>query len=210
MPNKNTHMRALRHAAALAAGVASLALAGPAQAACSQPATTHAFSAFGDAADYFLAPDGGFEAGAAGWLRTNAYVVSGNETFNILGGTHSLQLKGGGASATSPGFCVDLSNPAIRLFYKSAPTGGVDSSYLQVEAILTSQIGTTDTILTTLNTSTAWKVSPVISLVGATNAHLHSGIVGNDTATLKLKFTVMNSGSSYSIDDVAVDPFRGA
>src|SRR5213075_2468954 len=108
---------------------------------CTQHATTKAFAAFGDNADYFLAPDGGFEAAAAGWALSNAAVQNGNESWNVAGGSHSLLLKGGGSSVTSPGFCVDLSNPTIRFFYKGTATGGINSSYLQVEAILTSQIG---------------------------------------------------------------------
>ncbi len=49
----------------------------------------------------------------------------------------------------------------------------------------------------------------MLDLRGAANAHLHSGIASNTTATLKLRFTVMNGGASYTIDDVEVDPFRG-
>jgi hypothetical protein len=210
MPNKNTApIRLGRMLSLAAAGVAALALAGPAQAACTQPASTPLFSAFGDGASYFLAPDGGFEAGAGSWLKTSAVSVNDNEPWHVTGGSKGLLLKGGGASATSPGTCVDLANPSVRLFYKSTPTGGVDSSYLMVEAMLTSKIGTTTTILGTVNPNTAWAPTPVFDLRGATNAHLHSGIAGNDTATLKLRFTVMNSGSSYTLDDVAVDPFRG-
>ena len=46
----------------------------------------------------------------------------------------------------------------------------------------------------------------MLDLRGAANAHLHSGIASNTTATLKLRFTVINSGASYTIDDVEVDP----
>jgi hypothetical protein len=209
MPNDKTPQRFSRILGLTAAGVAALALAGPAQAACNQPSTTKAFSAFGDSADYFLAPDGGFEGYASGWLKSNASVVSDNESWRVAGGSKGLKLNGGGASATSPGFCIDLNNPTIRLFTKSAPTGGIDSSYLMIEAIVSSQIGTTTTILSTVASHGGWAATPVVSLVGATNAHLYSGIASNTTATLKLRFTVMNSGASYTIDDVEVDPFRG-
>src|SRR3954464_11586107 len=198
MPNKNTApQRVGRMLSLAAAGVAALALAGPAQAACSQPSSTPLFSAFGDSASYFLAPDGGFEAGAATWLKTSAYTVNDNESWHVTGGSKGMLLKGGGSSVTSPGACIDLTNPSMRFFYKSAATGGVNSSYLMVEAILTSQIGTTTTILGTVNPNTAWAATPVLDLRGATNAHLHSGVANNDTATLKLRFTVMNSGASY-------------
>jgi hypothetical protein len=210
MPNKNTAPQRLGRMLSLAAaGVAALALAGPAQAACSQPSSTPLFSAFGDSNSYFLAPDGGFEGGAASWLKTSAFSVNDNEPWHVTGGSKGLLLSGGGSSATSPGMCVDLTNPSMRFFYKSNATGGVNSSYLMIEAILTSKIGTTSTILATVNSSSAWAPSPILDLRGATNAHLYSGLTDNDTATLKLRFTVMGSGASYSIDDVAVDPFRG-
>ena len=151
MPNKNTAPRRLRHMLTLAAaGIAALALAGPAQAACSQPATAKAFAQFGDQNDYFLAPDGGFEAWGSGWLKSDAAVVNDNEPWHVAGGTKGLLLKGSGASATSPGTCIDLNNPSARLFYKSTATGGVDSSYLMIEAQITSQIGTTSTIIGTV------------------------------------------------------------
>jgi hypothetical protein len=78
-----------------------------------------------------------------------------------------------------------------------------------IEAIVTSQIGTTTTILSSVSSHYDWAATPITSLIGATNAHLHSGLANNDTATLKLRFTVMGSGASYTIDDVEVDPFRG-
>ena len=210
MPNKNTAPMRLRRMVSLAAaGVAALALAGPAQAACSQPSTTKAFAAFGDQNDYFAAPDGGFEAYASGWLKSNTAIVYDNEPWKVAGGTKALKLNGTGASATSPGFCIDLSNPTIRFFTKSTATGGVDSSWLMIEAIVTSQIGTTTTILSSVASHYGWTATPITSLVGATNAHLYSGLPNNDTATLKLRFTVMGSGASYTIDDVEVDPFRG-
>jgi hypothetical protein len=210
MPNKNTAPHRLSRMLGLAAaGVAALALAGPAQAACTQPSTTKAFTAFGDSADYFLAPDGGFEGYASGWLKSNAAIVNDNESWRVAGGSKGLKLNGGGASATSPGFCIDLNNPSIRLFTKSTATGGVDSSYLMIEALITSQIGTTSTILGTVSSHYSWAATQVLDLRGAANAHLHSGLSSNTSATLKLRFTVMNGGASYTIDDVEVDPFRG-
>jgi hypothetical protein len=45
-------------------------------------ATTQPFSSWSDYANYAYLPDGGFEAGAAGWkLGSGAKVVAGNETF---------------------------------------------------------------------------------------------------------------------------------
>jgi hypothetical protein len=207
MPNKNTSpMR--RVATLAAAGAAVLAFAGPAQAAdCGQPTTTKAFSAFGDNNDYFTAPDGGFEAGGYGWTKSYASVVSGGEPWH--GGGKAMQLSGNGSSVTSPAFCIDIHDPTVRLFYKTNPTGGVDGSYLKVEVVISSLIGTTSQIIGTVSPNTSWGPTPAFDLAGAAAAHLNSGLQNNDTATLKLKFTVVNGGSSYTIDDVDVDPFRG-
>src|SRR3954451_20815358 len=186
MPNEKTPQRFSRILGLTAAGVAALALAGPAQAACTQPSTAKAFSAFGDSADYFLAPDGGFEASASGWLKTNTSIVNDNEPWHVAGGSKGLKLNGSGASATSTGFCIDLNNPSARLFTKSTATGGVDSSYLMIEALITSQIGTTSTILGTVSSHYGWAATQVLDLRGAANAHLHSAYANNTTATLKL------------------------
>ncbi|MDQ8046139.1 MAG: hypothetical protein AAGC46_15235 [Solirubrobacteraceae bacterium] len=91
----------------------------PAGAACTPVPTTKAFAKVdGDPADYSLAPGGDFESGAAGWtLSSGAKVVAGNETLGVASGSHALQLPLG-ASATSPAFCVDESNPNFRFTYK--------------------------------------------------------------------------------------------
>src|SRR4051812_40538604 len=78
------------------------------------------FAAWGDVADYFLAPDGDFSAGGAGWELHGAQVVADNEPFWVHGGDTpaAVELEGG-ASATSPAICVGLDDPTMRFFARS-------------------------------------------------------------------------------------------
>ncbi|MDO9352847.1 MAG: hypothetical protein Q7T55_04090, partial [Solirubrobacteraceae bacterium] len=112
----------VRTAAALTAAAAFAVAAPAAQAACVQAPTTKAFSKVGDQADYSVAPGGSFE-GTHGWtLAKGAKIVTGNESVGIVAGTKSLQLPVG-ATATSPEFCVDETNPYFRFVAK--PTGSM-------------------------------------------------------------------------------------
>lgn len=91
----------------------------PPSSACTPLPTTKAFQKVdGDTADYSMAPDGGFEAGGAGWTFTNgAKVVSGNETLGVAAGRKSLMMPLT-STATSPAFCVDETHPHFRFAYK--------------------------------------------------------------------------------------------
>jgi hypothetical protein len=86
--------------------------------------TSYPFKQFGDTHAYFGFTNNGFESGSYGWsLAGGAYVGSGNEPWYVNGwGNRSLVLPPG-ASATSPGFCINLFDPAVRLFARG-PAGG--------------------------------------------------------------------------------------
>ena len=76
---------------------------------CAPRAFSTIFSSFGDSALYTLAPDGGLEAGAAGWtLGAGAKVASESSSITLAGklGTRSLELAPG-AVATPPAICVE-------------------------------------------------------------------------------------------------------
>src|SRR5262245_14459368 len=65
------------------------------------------FGAWEDTADYFLAPDGDFSAGAAGWDLAGAAVVEDNEPWNVHGSETAAAVRiESGASATTPLICV--------------------------------------------------------------------------------------------------------
>src|SRR5687767_13909914 len=99
------------------AAVAFVAGPGVAQAACPTPATTKAFQAFGDSADYFLAPNGGFESGTADWTLSNASVVAGNEGYFVHAKTdqRSLWIAPGGKTVTGE-ICIDTTRTGYRFF----------------------------------------------------------------------------------------------
>lgn len=83
------------------------------QASCDAVTTKQAFAAFGDLADYALAPGGSFEGSLDGWTLEKASVVSGNESVGILGGAKSLLIRDGG-KAISPEFCLSPAHPTFR------------------------------------------------------------------------------------------------
>ena len=50
------------------------------------------FTAWDDTLDYFLAPDGDFSAGAAGWELAGATVVEENEPWNVHGSETAVDV----------------------------------------------------------------------------------------------------------------------
>jgi hypothetical protein len=166
------------------------------------------FLRFLDPLPYTLAPDGGFEAGAAGWtLSGGARVVSGNEPW-LLGGagdSKSLLLPAG-SSATSPAMCVPLVLPIVRFFAQ----GGSFLSTLKVEAIYTDGSGAQRSIvlLPGVLASSGWQPTlPLLQLGGALNALTLNGL----TSEMSFRFTpragFFGSGT-WRIDDVYVDPWK--
>src|SRR4051794_9748473 len=104
--------------------LAFAAVPGVAQA-CTQPATNQPFAAFGDKSHYWLAPGGSFEPTGPAWTLADAAVVNDNERFYVSGGAdaHALALQPGG-HAVSPAFCIDASNPTLRLFARKSGGAG--------------------------------------------------------------------------------------
>jgi len=167
----------------------------------------HPFLRFLDPLPYTLAPDGGFEAGAAGWkLSGGAKVVTGNEPFALSGpGTKSLQLPAG-SSATSPPMCVGLLLPIVRFVYQ----GGSLLSSLKVEAVWTNASGGQSSIvlLPGVLASGSWAPTlPLLQLGGALNALTLNGL----TTEMSFRFTptsgLFGSGT-WRIDDIYVDPWK--
>jgi ABC-type amino acid transport substrate-binding protein len=166
------------------------------------------FLRFLDPLPYTLAPDGGFEAGAAGWqLSGGARVVSGNEPFALAGpGTKSLQIPAGG-SATSPPMCVGLILPVVRF----VATGGALLSTLKVEAVWTDSAGqkrSLELLPFVLGGSRSWLPTlPLLQLGGALNALTLNGL----TTDMSFRFTpragLFGSGT-WKIDDIYVDPWK--
>lgn len=171
-------------------------------------APQHPFLRFLDPLPYTLAPDGGFEAGAAGWqLSGGARVVFGNNAFDLSGpGGKSLQIPSG-ASATSPPMCVPLILPVVRF----VATGGSLLSTLKVEAVWTDAAGrqkSIELLPVVLGGARNWTPTlPLLQLGGAVNALTLNGL----TTEMSFRFTprggLFGSGT-WKIDDIYVDPWK--
>lgn len=155
---------------------------------------------------YVLAPDGGFEEGAAGWtLAGGASVVAGNEPYRVRGAddAHSLSLPMG-SSATSPPMCIGLDGPTARLFVSNS--GSVLSS-LRVDVVSRNALGLQTTFPAGVLLGTrAWQPTlPFPVLVNVTSL----GFVANETTNVSFRFTPMGVLGGWKIDDLYVDPFKG-
>jgi hypothetical protein len=154
-----------------------------------------------DPLTYTLAPDGGFEQGAAGWtLSGGAAVVAGNEPWrvNAPGDSRSLSIPAG-ARATSPEMCIGLLHPTLRLFARNTAFLGL--GLLAVEAeVKALGIGLWLPVGAVLAGGSFQPTLPFPLL-----ANLTSPLAG-ERATVRLRFTAV--GGKFGIDDVYVDPFK--
>jgi hypothetical protein len=186
--------------AALGAAVAVLAsFVGSAAAAstgtCPARTTKKAFSRYGDAGDYFFTPNGGFEGGTTGWtLKGGATVVTGNESafLNSTSDKKALKLPAN-ASAQTATICTNPNDQTIRLMVNGT------SGQLKVDAYILSG-GNIRTWSTQVDAgASGWRASPVIQFA------LGNQYLG--ATTIQLTFTAL--GSTWQIDDLYVDPFKG-
>jgi hypothetical protein len=163
---------------------------------------TQVFAQWADFAQYFLAPNGGFESGATGWsLGGGASVVSGNEPF-YASGSHSLSLPTG-STATSATTCIGAGDLYVRMF--GADQGGSDSG-LHVRVVwyglLNKVLGVTD--VNTYAPGSAWSPTNKLSSAGGSLAIPILPLLGSTSARVQL--TPIGSGSRWQIDDLYIDP----
>ena len=197
----------------LTAVAATLAAATPARAGdgsllgCGDT-STQPFLRFLDPLPYTLAPDGGFESGAAGWtLSGGARVVSGNEPFGLSAGARSLSLPER-SSATSPPMCVGLVLPIVRF----AATGGELLGSLKVEVLYPNVFGGRSSIELLPGaqpSGSRWAPTlPLLQLGGLVNALTLNGL----TTDVQFRFTPRGllGGGNWRIDSVYVDPWKGS
>lgn len=158
--------------------------------ACSYPTGEAVFSPWGDPRAYVLAPDGGFEAGGAGWsLEGGAAVVSENETSYLNSATDSQSLAlPEGSSATSPSLCVGQETPFVRAMVRSSG----DGARLRVETIYP-DLGVVRTH--TVGERPEW--GPTHPL------HLGHAIAADESVQLRLTPV----SGDWQLDDLYVDPF---
>lgn len=162
---------------------------------------SYPFAQFGDNAPYYAFANNGFESGATGWATSGAVSVAGeNEPFHANGaGNRSLALAPG-ASATSPSFCINLLDPAVRGFAKSAGASG----NLQVQVLFR---GLTGNLLGILNVGSldasgygSWAPTSRIA-----------SVLALPLLTTSAQIRVTNTGRSgnWLVDDMFVDPCIG-
>jgi hypothetical protein len=179
--------------------------AGPAaaQAACPTATTVKALHAFGDTSDYFLAPNGSFESGAAGWSLNGASVASGNESWKVRGAgdSKSLAINATG-TAVSPAFCVGMEHPTFRLFARrTSGSWGTLNVKLRWK---TPNGATNETVVGSIGgNNTAWQVTGRVAL--STVLPLWNA---GQTASVQLVFDPEDYGGAWAIDDVYIDPYR--
>jgi hypothetical protein len=168
---------------------------------CEPQPTSQPFAKWGDRRDYVLAPDGSFEAGAAGWELRGASVVPGNESYYVGGRSHSKALKlDGGETATSPEICVGLEHPTIRLFTRN---NRFLLSTLTVEVIVRTSVGLKLPVpIGLVLPHNPWKPSPSFLVV----ANLLP-LLPNNYTPVAFRFRAIGAGSWW-IDDFYVDPRR--
>jgi hypothetical protein len=165
--------------------------------ACPSPTATP-FAAWSDYANYAFAPDGGFEAGGSGWSLSGARVVAGNESFYVHSQTDKVSLSlPAGASATSPPMCISLFSSKMR-FVARGDTGSKVKVQIVYRGLLSSLLGILDG--GTYSTSSSWKPSPQIGMLG--------GVLPLLTSSVSFRFTAV--GGAVAIDDVYLDPMKSS
>jgi hypothetical protein len=188
---------------ALLSALAVFIVPAAAQAACQSTPTTKPFQVFGDSQNYSLVPNAGFESGTTGWALSGARVASGNEPWRVRAASDSKSLAiDATGTAVSPVVCIDINRPTYRFFaHRTSGSWGV----LNLRVRFKDSSGhTNETTVAALdsNFGTAWGVSPIYniaSMLGLWNADQDSAV--------QFVFDPENSGGSWSIDDVYVDPY---
>jgi hypothetical protein len=159
------------------------------------------FEQFRDRRSYTLVPDGGFEAGGAGWSLDGAEVVDGSEPFAIGGvaGSKSLSLPAG-SSATSPSVCVTRAHPMFRFVARKA--SGDRKARLRVDVVYANAKGRkTSRTAGKLRAGEEWR--PTKKLAIAIGRAVSKGRGGS--GQVSFRFTPVGE-ADWQIDAVYVDP----
>jgi hypothetical protein len=168
---------------------------------CGDPNLTQPFKPWGDNANYFMPPGGGFEGSTDGWaLSGGARVVSGNEPWRVRASRDKRAMHLPlGSRLTSPTVCVGLGEPAMRFFVKKN-SGLLSTLAVDVEVETSLGLVVTVPIGLIVNDGT-WQPGPQVLVI----ANLLPLLPGDKTP-VRLSFTPVLG--SWTIDDVYVDPWR--
>lgn len=168
------------------------------------------FATWGDHAEYFPAPDGGFERGGSGWsLQGAAGVVAGSEPFRAggLADDSSLRLAAG-AAATTAAFCIGTADRTIRFFADAdaaaaRAAGSAATSALDVDVLYADAGGYSRSLrIGAVGGAGRWAPTDVLPMVVNALAAAHG-----DAMSVRLRFAPRGP-RAWTIDDVFVDPYR--
>jgi hypothetical protein len=172
--------------------VAPAAQASVLTASCEGQVLERPFLPWADPAQYVLAPDGGFGAGADGW-QGGAVIAERSP----LSGDSALRL-GEDGSATSPAMCVTLAHPTLRFLARNA---GELTGTLGVEVLFEDLGGRVQALpIGVVAGGASWTPTLPMPVV----ANLLALLPGGQTA-VAFRFTAR--GGDWRIDDVYVDPY---
>jgi hypothetical protein len=167
---------------------------------CGGQPESQVFAPWGDYNEYTPVPGGNFESGLPWVLTGGAHAVSGNESYNVAGGTHSLSLPAG-SSAYSPASCTSLAHPTVRFFARNT---GAPTSRLDVEALYPGLLGGVAVAdLGDITASSNWEPSATKQLL-ITNL---LATLSLDQTVIAFRFVPVDKTGNWSIDDVYLDPF---
>jgi hypothetical protein len=185
-------------AAGLAVPVASATLVGGGGLLPSCGAKSYPFKPWGDGDAYCAFPNLGFESGKVSWTLTgNASIVAANEPWHVSGvGTHALNL-GPGATALSSSLPVNLLDPWVRFFARSAGANGS----LRVQVLFHGLGGNLTGLLNVGSLSpsgySSWQ---------PTQRVLSTLALPLLTTSAQVRITSLATSGSWQVDDVYLDP----
>jgi hypothetical protein len=168
-------------------------------AACGERTTTNPFSAWGDNADYFLAPQGDFSS-------SDRWTVNDHARIDGEGGDNALVL-GDGGEAMSPVLCITADLPTIRFFARN--DGGAADSRLEVSVVYERADGTVKRLkVARVRAGDDWQPAIVIPIY----VNSLAAFAGDGTAPVVIQFRATGVKAKlgrWQLDDLYVDPFKG-
>ncbi len=161
-------------------------------------AKTYPFTPWGDYDAYCAFPNLGFESGTTKWTLTGkASLVAANEPWHVSGaGTHALQL-GPGATARSSTLPVNLLDPWMRLFARSAGANGSLLVQVQFRGLLGNLTGVLNVGSLSPSGYSSWQ--PTQRVLSALALPLL-------TTSAQVLLTSRATSGSWQVDDVYLDP----
>jgi hypothetical protein len=156
---------------------------------CGTLPTQKAFASFGDSNNYFMVPNGAFDAGSTSWtLSGGASVAEG-----------ALQLPRN-ASATSLPVCITADMPTLRFLVR---TNGDPTARLRIEAVVKKPKDYLKTMsLAQIPGTSVW--APTVPLALKLKALM--AVSKQSPVAVAFKFTAQSG--NWQVDKVFVDPLK--